>query len=63
MIKLIVREKETLEEVMRVDYFVNTKIDYKIAALYAMNCISHIEAGDVSDLMGFVISLREDALN
>lgn len=60
--KIIVREKKTLEEVMRVDYFTSMDIDYKIAAIYSMNCISLIESKDASDLMEFILGLRQDAM-
>lgn len=60
--KIIIREKDTLEEIVRMDYF-DSSLDHKIAAVYAINCVVFMQKWDVSNLMSFVMSLRDSALD
>lgn len=57
-----VQDKETLEEMLRIDY-TSSGIDYRIAALYAMNAVALIQKADVGELMQFIMGLRADALD
>ncbi len=63
--KITIRDKNTLEEIMQLDYFTmeNITIDKEIAAIYAIYSMNMVMWQDPSNIMEFIMWLRTDALN
>lgn len=60
--KIIVKEKVSQEVGMTFEYHANKELDPKVAVLYAMHSAAIIVWNDATELMHFVMWVRDDAM-
>ena len=62
MMKIIVKDKQSWEKAMTFE-FDKDGLDPKVAVLYALQSAGFIVAQDATDLMQFIMWLREDCIS